>query len=77
MSDDIVDLLLVTIPIEASQQEYLTFEQVVMRDAADEIKRLREVGDWLWEAMSRHDNTRECPQCQDMIQAWKAVRGGQ
>lgn len=41
MSDDIVDLLLVTIPIEASQQEYLTFEQVVMRDAADEIKRLR------------------------------------
>ena len=42
MSDDIVDLLLVTIPIEASQQEYLTFEQVVMRDAADEIKRLRD-----------------------------------
>ena len=40
-----------------------------------EIERLREAGDWLWEAMSRHDNTRECPQCQDMIQAWKEVRG--
>jgi hypothetical protein len=46
------------------------------KEAADEIERLREAGDWLWEAMSRHDNTRECPQCQDMIQAWKAVRGG-
>ena len=41
MSDDIVDLLLVTIPIEASQQEYLTFEQETMLDAANEIKRLR------------------------------------
>jgi hypothetical protein len=41
----------------------------------DEIERLREAGDWLWEAMSRHDNTRECPQCQDMIQPWKEVRG--
>lgn len=41
MSDDIVDLLLVTIPIEASQQEYLTFEQRTMLDAANEIKRLR------------------------------------
>jgi hypothetical protein len=46
-----------------------------MLEAADEIERLREAGDWLWEAMSRHDNTRECPQCQDMIQAWKEVRG--
>lgn len=45
------------------------------KQAADEIERLREAGDWLWEAMSRHDNTRECPQCQDMIQAWTELRG--
>ena len=54
-----------------------TVEPQDLRDAIAEIERLREAGDWLWEAMSRHDNTRECPQCQDMIQAWKAVRGGQ
>lgn len=41
----------------------------------DEIQRLREAGDWMWEAISRHDNTRECPQCQDMIRLWKEVRG--
>ena len=51
------------------------FPDELCEEAADEIERLREAGDWLWEAMSRHDNTRECPQCQDMIQAWKAVRG--
>ncbi len=44
------------------------------REAADEIEKLQEAGDWLWEAMSRHDNTRECPQCQDMIRLWKEVR---
>jgi len=51
------------------------FPDELCEEAADEIERLREAGDWMWEAMSRHDNTRECPQCQDMIRLWKVVRG--
>jgi hypothetical protein len=41
MNDDIIDRLRVTIPTEASQQAYLTFEQKTMLEAAEEIKRLR------------------------------------
>ncbi len=69
MTDDIVTRLLDFTPWSDADLAR------TMLEAADEIERLREAGDWLWEAMSRHDNTRECPQCQDMIQAWKEVRG--
>ncbi len=57
--------------------EYIEHLELKLDKAADEIERLREAGDWLWEAMSRHDNTRECPQCQDMIRLWTELRGGQ
>ena len=42
MNEDIVDLLRISIPTEASQQPYLTWKQTVMLEAANEIVRLRE-----------------------------------
>lgn len=61
--------------IERLREELKTEQTMVMLGQV-EIQRLQEAGDWLWEAMSRHDNTRECPQCQDMINMWKEVRRG-
>lgn len=42
-------------------QSSLSQLQELFNKQTNQIERLREAGDWLWEAMSRHDNTRECP----------------
>lgn len=73
MIDDIVTRLREALKHEDGYQ--MTMAPELVSAIADEIERLREAGDWLRGAMSRHYLIAGCPECDYAIQVWKAVRG--